>query len=248
MPFNKLVLLPLERYEALLKQQEVKPKNLFPDSLLAELRSILLDDTTKEDDEKLRVFRNLMSRLSEHLHVQKRNSAVELQTKNEEGPLEFNPSTPEKEKTFLNAEKEPEKVEEPSAVADEAEMSDNAFEDAPETPEFTKTEEPENEAVKRYMHALVQHCQNYADVFATSGRGELVVSGVGVPNSSANDLLLDFSNPYRSRSQAPLGTEEFQEALRKTNCPNSVIGNAARRIKKGSSSRSFSVQQWPPRK
>ena len=69
MPFNKMVLLSQERYEALMQQLQNQPKNpSFSEQLETEIRSALNENSTKDDETKLRMYHNLMSRLLEQMH------------------------------------------------------------------------------------------------------------------------------------------------------------------------------------
>ena len=235
MPFNKMVLLSQERYETLMQQLQNQPKNpSFSEQLETEIRSALNENSTKDDETKLRMYHNLMSRLLEQMHS--RPAIV--------GPKEEVPVVPATQKE----ENEIPKIEEQNTPASDDE---EAYEDAnsqqdDEDQSLTVDQETENAATKRYMSELLKHCAKHANVFRKNGT-EIVINGLAIPGSDVSKLMEDFSNPYRSRSDPCIGSQQFADALKDTGCPREAIGNKARRYRRARSQSgrgTFTIRRW----
>jgi len=139
-----MVLLSQGRFDAL--RQKRLANHGFPKGIEVEMRLALLD-TTSTDDAKLRVFRNLMSRLLEHIHGSTRASKQLTDFKDvqqhEEHPMQTEGRV---QQTPIASVEEKRKVDFLQPRQKRVSVSDESEEDV-----FDDTEEPDPELQARKM-------------------------------------------------------------------------------------------------
>jgi len=248
-----MVLLSQDQYNSLVNNRNTEPAE---GNALASLKRDVIDslkdnkNQSSNDDRQLRFYKDALHRL---LAVQRKNVPGIAEDDSVASNSHEGERHETQNKTALLNEKaqelEAEAVVRPEEKANEQD-AEEVFHDAAEE-SFSINENASGEknvVIKRYFDNLLKHCNNYKAIFGEdTENGELVLNGKNVKGSNARDLLSDFSNPWRSKSDPPSGYEQFLAALKDTQCPLSLIGNKARQYPQQPlrrSARTFSVQKW----
>lgn len=79
---------------------------------------------------------------------------------------------------------------------------------------------------RKKASSIVQHITDDPEI-DWNERNELIVDGQTIKNSNIIDLVDDLARPSTKRE--PRGVEEFTQALRRSNIPDSFIANSRRR-------------------
>ena len=240
MAFNKLLLISEDRLSEMKERDKVtlQPKS-YVEQCEEELRK-LLGSTGTNEDTKIKLYSDILRQMMFHVHGGPRVKTVadmpEEKVENETPAVHVAPPMPpttpmDAVEMFSDAESSEQRAAPQTTVSAQA---------LPIDPRTLKG--PQKEALLR------KHLQSNPEVFSVSADGELYLQGTRIKGSRLEDLIADFSNPYRHSSQAPTGATRFARFLELTNFDRDLVANKARRwrtAEENEGDEEFQVNNWP---
>ena len=175
------------------------PTRIKLQSLEEDMKDILAR-TDLHDDAKLSLYQQTLQRYLQYDHA--------LKTE----PVSVTMSTPTRDVSVPSGDGAP-SDENPAALAEEDDLTPQILESVPKT-------------LRRKAKLLIDRLK-HNDVMAWNAKGELVYEGNIVKGSNMIDLVNDALKG--KRGFFPHGYQYFLRGLAKSNAPESIIGNEARR-------------------